>query len=53
VNGANTIANTRNVIRWCCSDAHSVEWSDVRRFDSVTAWLHHEAARWSRNQGTV
>ena len=39
------------IMLYCCSDAHPGQWSDVRRFDGITAWLHYEAARWSRDQG--
>jgi len=34
-----------------CSDAHSGQSGDVRRFVSIEAWLRYEAARRSRNQG--
>ena len=39
------------MLYWCCSDAHPAESVDVRSSVCVTAGIHHETARWTRDQG--
>jgi len=45
------VVSVLTVLSFCCSDVHPGEWSDVLRFNGITAWLRYEAARWSSDQG--